>query len=75
MKRQFHYHPSRQREVGDALILGKLVATAEQLHSNALMPLHGRDGEPTLGYWMDVYEPQDWLLPMHPFDRFESALL
>lgn len=62
MTRKFYYHPDRFVEVGTALLLGRLVATSEQLVADYYMPLEDSKGNQVMGWWVDCFEPEDFFL-------------
>ena len=69
MKRKFYYHPDNAKAVTTALIERTLVADDLRLTvASEYMPQEDADGKPILGWWVEEWEPQDWLLMPPPFD-------
>lgn len=62
MRRNFHYHPENEKAVVTAVIKERLaIADVDQLSPSVYMPKEDSEGKPTLGWWIQEWEPSDFM--------------
>lgn len=70
MQQKFYYHPDNAKAVVDAVILGAVkISSPAELVEDYFIPIEDNAGKPVLGFWIEVFEPQDWMLVPAPDER------